>query len=114
MATYLTLLSKITLHFTRNVSKERLLLPTSAASALAFTAVLFKISFTVRDAPELFRGLPPDAMTFFRVLPLVGMARMLFLALVCGLTWVLRQGKKLKGKERRCEIMKSNSNLIHY
>lgn len=67
------------------------LLAISAASSIGALAFAFKLAFTARDAPELIEGLWPGKFRLVEWLdevPLVVLARMVFILLGLGGVWV--------------------------
>ncbi|CAN9381830.1 unnamed protein product [Alternaria alternata] len=78
---------------------------TIAVLPLCGTALIFKLAFTVKDAPELTYGLSAGLVEKVETLELVGLARMVFGGLLLSGTWVAfaewtrSQRRKKRGKQ---------------
>jgi ethanolaminephosphotransferase len=78
---------------------------TIAVLPLCGTAVIFKLAFTVKDAPELTYGLTASLVENVETLELVGLARMVFGGLLLSGTWIAfaewtrSQRRKRRGKQ---------------
>ncbi|KAH7122808.1 GPI ethanolamine phosphate transferase-like protein 2 [Dendryphion nanum] len=63
-----------------------------AVLPLGATAFVFKLAFTVNDAPELTRGIAPGLLMWAGSLELVGLARMVFIGIFGAGVWVVVSG----------------------
>ncbi|KAG9196210.1 ethanolaminephosphotransferase [Alternaria panax] len=83
---------------------------TIAVLPLCGTALIFKLAFTVKDAPELTYGLSTGLVEKAEMLQLVGLARMVFGGLLLSGTWIAfaewtrSQRRKRRGKQGNGEL----------
>ncbi len=86
--TYLTILYRLGNHIIHDL-KSGAALGTACSLTLVIPAFFFKLGFTANDAPELLSWLGDDAVRFLERIPLVGSARVIFLALASETVWAI-------------------------
>lgn len=100
VATYLALQFRLSRLF--SIDRAKLggadLLGISAATALCGMALVFKMCFTARDAPELITGVLTANREFFEQAPLVALARIVFCG--CGVGVVRLVSREVFGSKR--------------
>ncbi|KAI4654640.1 uncharacterized protein J4E79_008514 [Alternaria viburni] len=83
---------------------------TIAVLPLCGTALIFKLAFTVKDAPEMTYGLSAGLVEMVETLELVGLARMVFGGLLLSGVWITfaewtrSQRRKRRGKQGNGEL----------
>jgi ethanolamine phosphate transferase 2 subunit G len=82
------------------------LLGMSGAASIGSLAFAFKLAFTSRDAPELLEGLIPGLEQWLEDVPLVALARMVFVSLIAGAVWMIvtMERKESGNGKRECII----------
>lgn len=100
VATYLVLQFRLSRLFSIDRAKQggADLLGISAATALCGMALVFKMCFTARDAPELITGVLTSNREFFEQAPLVALARIVFCG--CGVGVACLVSRELFGSKR--------------
>jgi ethanolaminephosphotransferase len=104
-ATYLDVTSRISRHIARSVvtldkpvstsqldsepEQQHRMMGSLIATPLCVAAVVFKLAFTVKDAPELTYGIPEGIMERVEMLNLVDLARMVFGGIGLVFSWIL-------------------------
>lgn len=99
-ATYFTLMYQLKQHFCRYLSKESGILGLFLAMALGWTGILFKLSFTARDAPELV-AVKKQAMVWLEGLSLVKLARAVFFGVFVSTVWLVAQERIASPETKR-------------
>lgn len=116
--TYFSLLLNLSNHFSRHIPPLYHVLTRSGAAGITVPAFIFKLSFTARDAPEIVRPVfGSNAMRVLEGLPLVLMARAVFLGCALGTLWAVgleiwERREVKRNAPRGVELLKSLHTIL--